>query len=86
MNPNTGVCTWDSVIAGTTINSERSDWRAALQEGSGVLVHSRLYVSQQCALAAEAGRRHPGVHQRQCNQPVKRTCYPTVLSIGAASL
>ena len=47
-----------------------------------VLVDSRFNMSLQCALAAKM---HPGVHQTQYNQPVKRGDYPAVFSVGAAS-
>jgi len=32
--PNAGFCTWDGVTPGTSINWERSGWRAALQKGT----------------------------------------------------
>lgn len=85
MNLNTGVCTWDSVIPGTTINWERSDWRTALQMGSGGAGQQQTLWEPAACPGSLEGRQHPGMHQRQCNQPVKRGDCPTVLSIGAAS-
>jgi len=51
---------------------------------TGVLADSRLSVSLHPAL--EAKRLHPGLHQTQHSQLVKRGDYPALFNVSAASL
>ena len=69
-SPNARFCTWDGVTLGTSIDWERSGWRAALQRELGVLAGSRLSRSQQCALAARRANRMPGcIKHSMTSQP-----------------
>lgn len=50
-----------------------------------LLVSSRLSISQQRESGQAGGQTHPGVHQTQHHQPVRRGDHPAVLSSGAVS-
>ena len=51
----------------------------------GVVVGSKLNLSQQCALSSPKGQLYPGVHQAQhCQLGEGRDC-PTLLCAGVAS-
>ena len=85
MRTTAGFFIWDGVNSGTNVNCEGSGWRAALQKGIWVcLLTVAQYESAVCP-GSQEGKPHPGVHQTQSNQPVKRGVYPAVFTVGSAS-
>lgn len=66
--------TWDGVTAAL----QKGIWGCWLAGGATGVINV-------CALGSQGGKPHPGVHQTQHHQFVKRGDYPTLFSTGAAS-
>lgn len=71
---NAVFCTLDGVTAAV----QKGIWGCWLAGGA-------TGVTSVCALGSQEGKSHPGVHQTQHHQLVKRGDYPILFSIGAAS-
>ena len=55
------------------------------REGSGGAGRQQVQYESAVCSGSQEGKPHPGVHQTQHNQPIKRGDYPTGHSVGAAS-
>lgn len=75
---NAGLCTWNGVKPGTSVNWEDSTWRAALPKGIWgccLAAGARLTPgSQESAMCTSSQERkpHPRVQPTQCELPIKR--------------
>jgi len=68
-----GFCTWDRVTRDTSVNGERSGWRAALQRGPWGAGGQQLHRSQQRALAAPTANCTPGASNTAQPPPAEGT-------------
>jgi len=72
-------------MPGTSKSQERSGWRAALQKGIWGCCMTSGSTGTSSVPRQPRGKLHPGVHQTQRNQTVKRSDYPVAFSTGVAS-